>query len=197
MNDQRSQDRLLWLVLQMIKESKTEGITDEGLSIIRSKGDVRVEGVHVFTDEEVRIAWALLPAKRKFLAEEPGLDCEVIYDTVIIRPFDITSFKKTSLQLPEGALGKAKELSTFFKEIPLQGIVVAVGPGWMTDSGVLRIPGVKIGDHVAMRNVISVADFIYGGKLYYDTKASSVLAIMPERYTNSIKGLKFEDINKK
>jgi co-chaperonin GroES (HSP10) len=182
------------MMLEMIRNSETKGEYNT-LEVKRSAGKIYIENAEVATDEDVRIWWSKLSLKRRLICEEPGIDVQVMYDSLIVRPFDTKAFCRTTLQLPDMKI--QKDLFSIFKEMPLQGIVVAVGPGWLTDSGAFRTSGVEIGDHVVIENAISVADFIYNNKIYYKCRSSSISAIMPESYTNKFKDLKFDDPNKK
>lgn len=189
-------DNLRYVLIEMIRHSevKTEW---NGLTVERKNSKVLIEGVEWGSDERVRLEWKAMPVRRKLLSEAHEIDCKVLGDIIIIRPFDITCFKKGSLVIPAGALEKSKELATVFKEMPLQGIVVKVGPGWMLPSGILNVPDIKVGDHVCVKNTYSVSDFIYRGVLYYQTTPTGIISIMPESYTDSILNLKFDETNKK
>jgi co-chaperonin GroES (HSP10) len=107
--------------------------------------------------------------------EAGALALTPLADWVLIRPIDGECFKKTKLHLP--AQGKGESLARIYYEMPLQGIVVAVGPGWMTDSGMIRHPGVNVGDHVAVDANTMVSDFLFDGVLYYKVRSSGVLCI--------------------
>ncbi len=58
-------------------------------------------------------------------------------DRVLVKPLDPETKTATGLYLPETA-----------KDRPMQGKVVALGPGRMLDSGKRLTPGVKVGDTV-------------------------------------------------
>ena len=60
-------------------------------------------------------------------------------DRVLIKPLEAESKTSSGLYLPESA-----------KEKPMQGKVVAVGPGKMLDNGERIKPGVKKGDTVVV-----------------------------------------------
>lgn len=100
---------------------------------------------------------------------------EPLADQVIIRPIDSEGFKKTKLHLP--ATAQKQSLSQLYKEMPLQGIVVAVGPGWITDGGFTRSPGVNVGDHVVIDGNTMISDFLFDGVLYYRVRSGGIIGI--------------------
>ena len=58
-------------------------------------------------------------------------------DRILIRPIEAESVTKSGIYLPESA-----------KEKPMQGTVVAIGPGKLLDNGERVVPAVKNGDTV-------------------------------------------------
>lgn len=63
---------------------------------------------------------------------------EPLYDKVVIKPLQEEEVTESGIVLPE----------TVDKEKPMQGEVVAVGPGKSLDNGETRTPSVKEGDKV-------------------------------------------------
>lgn len=67
-----------------------------------------------------------------------GMKIEPLYDKVVIKPLSQEEVTKSGIVLPE----------TVDKEKPMQGEVVAVGPGKQLDNGQRAAMSVKAGDKV-------------------------------------------------
>lgn len=65
------------------------------------------------------------------------MNLKPLHDRLIVRPATPEEVTKGGIILPDTA-----------KEKPVQGEVLAVGPGKLDDSGKLQTPGVKVGDTV-------------------------------------------------
>ena len=63
---------------------------------------------------------------------------EPLYDKVVIKPLDEEEVTASGIVLPD----------TVDKEKPMQGKVIAVGPGKRLDSGTVAPVSVKVGDKV-------------------------------------------------
>lgn len=144
------------------------------IKLDRKKGMFWYADVWMFTDDEVRISWKKFNPIQRLRAEAGELPFNPVSDRIILRAIDMGAFTKTKLQL----LSNTKESQSVFsvyKEMPLQGIVVAVGPGFFTESGNIRPLGVEVGDHVVLEMGAHLADFVFDGVLYYHTRASTIL----------------------
>lgn len=187
----------------MLKTNESEaliGLEEGGDVHVRIRSEmVEIEGVQAMSCEQVRKDWKGLDVITKLrgqaLSDSRGLrEFEPASDRVILRPIDNEAFIKTKLHIPEAAK-RTQSMHSMYKEMPLQGIVVAVGPGFMTDNGIMRQPGVGIGDHVAILVEGSmVSDFVYGGVLYYHCRSSAIMGKYSAASTQDWKySLKFSE----
>lgn len=93
---------------------------------------------------------------------------------IIARLFNPEAFKKTKLHLPDGMKNKSSDV---YSEMPLQGIVVAVGEDFVSDLGVKRPIRVRKGDHIALDPGSRALEFIYHKTNYAYFRASDVVGI--------------------
>ncbi len=89
-------------------------------------------------------------------------------DRVVVKPFEETEMKKGGIIIPDTA-----------KEKPMQGKIVEVGPGRMTDDGKKIPPEVKKGDRVLYGKYsgteVSIAD-----EEYLIMRESDIFAIIQD-----------------
>jgi chaperonin GroES len=89
-------------------------------------------------------------------------------DRVVVKPFEETETKKGGIIIPDTA-----------KEKPMQGEIVEVGPGRMTDDGKKIPPEVKKGDRVLYGKYsgteVSIAD-----EEYLIMRESDIFAIIQD-----------------
>jgi chaperonin GroES len=89
-------------------------------------------------------------------------------DRVVVKPFEETEMKKGGIIIPDTA-----------KEKPMQGKIVEVGPGRMTDDGKKIPPEVKKGDKVLYGKYsgteVSIAD-----EEYLIMRESDIFAIIQD-----------------
>jgi len=89
-------------------------------------------------------------------------------DRVVVKPFEETEMKKGGIIIPDTA-----------KEKPMQGEIVEVGPGRMTDDGKKIPPEVKKGDRVLYGKYsgteVSIAD-----EEYLIMRESDIFAIIQD-----------------
>jgi len=99
-----------------------------------------------------------------------GNDMQVkpLADRVVVKPFEETEMKKGGIIIPDTA-----------KEKPMQGKIVEVGPGRMTDDGKKIPPEVKKGDRVLYGKYsgteVSIAD-----EEYLIMRESDIFAIIQD-----------------
>ena len=141
--------------------------------------------------EDIRVSWRDMCAFEKFLGEASPLPIEIDADNIIVRPFDGDDFLKTKLHVPDSAKGKG--LTDIYREHPLQGIVLNVGPGWMFDNGIIRSSIYTFGDHVLIDQARAgmVQDFIMNGIIYYRVPSSVIIGKALPEYSESLESLKF------
>ncbi|TET93533.1 MAG: co-chaperone GroES [Candidatus Zixiibacteriota bacterium] len=89
-------------------------------------------------------------------------------DRVVVKPFEETEMKKGGIIIPDTA-----------KEKPMQGKIIEVGPGRMTDDGKKIPPEVKKGDKVLYGKYsgteVSIAD-----EEYLIMRESDIFAIIQD-----------------
>lgn len=107
---------------------------------------------------------------------------------VIIRLFDSRAFKRTQLHLPDGVKTTASEV---YREMPLQGIVVAVGGDHVNDFGTTRPMTLKVGDHVALDMSRRSYDFLFRGVKYSYAFESDVIGVYEDAALPN--GIKWDD----
>ena len=87
-------------------------------------------------------------------------------DRVVIQPLDESEQMRGGLYIPDTA-----------KEKPIQGEVVAVGPGKLSDDGTRLTPDVSKGDKV-LYGKYSGTDVTLDGEEYLIVRESDILAIV-------------------
>jgi chaperonin GroES len=87
-------------------------------------------------------------------------------DRVIIKPSEAEETTKGGIILPDTA-----------KEKPIEGTVVAAGPGKVTDDGKTVKMGVKVGDKV-LYGKYSGTEVTVGGEEYLIMRESDIFAIV-------------------
>ena len=92
---------------------------------------------------------------------------------LVVRLFREDKFRKGNIVIPEGK----RSLSVLYKEMPLQGIVVAVGDDFVNDLGQTRRMVVKAGDHVALRLDGKLMDFKFRDVKYVICSMSDVYGV--------------------
>lgn len=87
-------------------------------------------------------------------------------DRILIEPAEAETKTQSGLFIPDNA-----------KEKPMQGKIVAMGPGKKNDNGELIAPEVKIGD-VVLYGKYSGTEVSVDGKNYLIVKESDIFAIL-------------------
>ncbi|MEW5994587.1 MAG: co-chaperone GroES [Candidatus Zixiibacteriota bacterium] len=87
-------------------------------------------------------------------------------DRVVVKPFEEQEVKKGGIIIPDTA-----------KEKPMQGEIIEVGPGRMTDDGKKIPPEVKKGDRV-LYGKYSGTEVSIGGDDYLIMRESDIFAII-------------------
>ena len=98
--------------------------------------------------------------------EEKQMNVKPLADRLLVRRVDETETQKGGIIIPDTA-----------KEKPLQGEVVAVGPGRLTDDGKRVTPEVKKGDRILMGKY-SGTEVKIDGDDYVILREDDVLAVM-------------------
>ena len=88
-------------------------------------------------------------------------------DRVVVEPKEAEETTKGGIILPDTA-----------KEKPVEGTIVAVGPGKISDNGELVKPTVKAGDKV-LYGKYSGTEVTLDGKEYLIMRESDIFAIVP------------------
>ena len=88
-------------------------------------------------------------------------------DRVVVKPLEEAEQMKDSIYIPDTA-----------KEKPSQGMIIAVGPGKMSDEGARIEPDVSVGDKV-LYGKYSGTDVTLDGEEYLILRESDILAIVP------------------
>ena len=88
-------------------------------------------------------------------------------DRVVVQPLEEAEQMKGSIYIPDTA-----------KEKPSQGMIIAVGPGKMSDEGARIEPDVSVGDKV-LYGKYSGTDVTLDGEEYLILRESDILAIVP------------------
>jgi chaperonin GroES len=94
------------------------------------------------------------------------MNIKPLADRVVVKPLETEEKKKGSIIIPDTA-----------KEKPMQGEVVAVGPGKISDSGQKVAMEVKKGDKV-LYGKYSGTEVTVDGKEYLIVRESDILAIL-------------------
>lgn len=175
-------DDLIYVMIRAIRENSKE-LLDRGITYDIKNDGFYVDGTLIYDKEAVRVAWSGMSMIRKLKAEALPIPFSPPSDIIILRPIDSEAFHKSKLLIPDTANKVKQSLPDFYKEMPLQGIVVAVGPGFMTDSGNIRPVGCEVGDHVLLRVGSGlISDFLFMGGFYYWTRSSELLGVCPVEY---------------
>lgn len=131
-----------------IKENKKEvNYDDENYSIENEK---LIHGKESISLEEIREQYAKIP---NWILVELDIDYDkfkntrMMQDFCLVKPIIIKPkvSTKSGVLLPDGK--NSKEQNVYFDEHPMQGLVVAVGPGIIQNNTIIENP-IKIGDHV-------------------------------------------------
>lgn len=166
------------------------GIREDSKSVSVNGGVYELKGGHVYWEgeklwskEAVRVAWRDMDKWARLYAEAAPIDILLPTDMIIFRPIEAEAFAKSKLLLPDQAKKSSMSIGQVYKEMPLQGIVVALGPGYMTDTGILKPLGCGIGDHILLRVGSGlISDFLFEGVLYYWTRSSELLGVSGMMY---------------
>jgi len=94
------------------------------------------------------------------------INLKPLADRVIVKPSEAEETTKGGIILPDTA-----------KEKPIEGIIVAVGPGKTTDDGKLTKPEVKVGDKV-LYGKYSGTEVTIDGEEYLIMRESDIFAII-------------------
>jgi chaperonin GroES len=94
------------------------------------------------------------------------MNIKPLADRVVVKPLDAEEKKQGSIIIPDTA-----------KEKPMQGEVVAVGPGKISDAGQKVAMEVKKGDKV-LYGKYSGTEVTVDGKEYLIVRESDILAIL-------------------
>ncbi len=94
------------------------------------------------------------------------MNIKPLADRVVVKPLEAEEKKQGSIIIPDTA-----------KEKPMQGEIVAVGPGKMTESGQKIAMEVKKGDKV-LYGKYSGTEVTVDGKEYLIVRESDILAIL-------------------
>jgi chaperonin GroES len=87
-------------------------------------------------------------------------------DRVLIEPAVAETQTKSGIYIPDNA-----------KEKPMQGTIVAMGPGKRTEKGELIAPEVKVGD-VVLYGKYSGTEVTVDGKNYLIVRESDIFAVL-------------------
>mgnify|MGYP003522585613 FL=1 len=87
-------------------------------------------------------------------------------DRVLIEPAVAETHTKSGIYIPDNA-----------KEKPMQGTIVAMGPGKRTEKGELIAPEVKVGD-VVLYGKYSGTEVTVDGKNYLIVRESDIFAVL-------------------
>lgn len=87
-------------------------------------------------------------------------------DRVLVEPAVAETQTKSGIYIPDNA-----------KEKPMQGTIVAMGPGKRTEKGELIAPEVKVGD-VVLYGKYSGTEVTVDGKNYLIVRESDIFAIL-------------------
>jgi chaperonin GroES len=87
-------------------------------------------------------------------------------DRILIEPAEAETKTQSGLFIPDNA-----------KEKPMQGKIVAMGPGRKNDKGELIQPEVKVGDRV-LYGKYSGTEVMVDGKEYLIVKESDIFAVL-------------------
>jgi chaperonin GroES len=90
-----------------------------------------------------------------------------LHDRVVVKPLEAEEKTKGGIILPDTA-----------KEKPVEGTVVAAGPGKVSDNGELVKMAVKVGDKV-LYGKYSGTDVTIDGEEYLIMRESDIFAIIP------------------
>lgn len=90
-----------------------------------------------------------------------------LHDRVVVKPLEAEEKTKGGIILPDTA-----------KEKPVEGTVVAAGPGKISDNGELVKMTVKVGDKV-LYGKYSGTDVTVDGEEYLIMRESDIFAIVP------------------
>ena len=90
-----------------------------------------------------------------------------LHDRVVVKPLEAEEKTKGGIILPDTA-----------KEKPVEGTVVAAGPGKISDNGELVKMAVKVGDKV-LYGKYSGTDVTIEGEEYLIMRESDIFAIVP------------------
>lgn len=90
-----------------------------------------------------------------------------LHDRVVVKPLEAEEKTKGGIILPDTA-----------KEKPVEGTVVAAGPGKISDNGELVKMTVKVGDKV-LYGKYSGTDVTIDGEEYLIMRESDIFAIVP------------------
>ena len=168
----------LWILIKTIRyERSNKGILmhpESGLLFEDKPNGFYCTGDFVCKHDYVREEWKKLNPIQRLRAEAGKIDFVLTSDRIVVRAIDMVAFTKTKLKLLNDTR-ESQSVFNFYKEMPLQGIVVAVGPGFFTDSGNRRPLEVEVGDHIALEMGTHVSDFVFDEVLYYHCRANSVL----------------------
>lgn len=94
------------------------------------------------------------------------MDIKPLADRVVVRPLEQEEVKQGSIIIPDTA-----------KEKPMQGEIVAVGPGKVSDSGAKVSMEVKEGDKV-LYGKYAGTEVTFEGQDYLIMRESDILAII-------------------
>jgi co-chaperonin GroES (HSP10) len=191
--------KVLWKLIQLLREQRNEeeiflAGTDVSVIFKDKQNGFYCNDEFVCKHDYIREQWKKLNPVQRLRQEAGELPFKPNSDRVILRAIDMGAFTKTKLQL----LGNTKESQSVFniyKEMPLQGIVVAVGPGFFTDSGNLRPTEVEVGDHVAIEMGAHLSDFVFNGTLYYHCRVSSILGKFDDQVAENYRKFELSFIN--
>ena len=87
-------------------------------------------------------------------------------DRVLIEPAVAETQTKSGIYIPDNA-----------KEKPMQGTIIAMGPGKRNEKGDIIAPGVKVGD-VVLYGKYSGTEVTVDGKNYLIVRESDIFAIL-------------------
>ena len=87
-------------------------------------------------------------------------------DRVLVEPAVAETQTKSGIYIPDNA-----------KEKPMQGTIVAMGPGKRTETGELIAPEVKVGD-VVLYGKYSGTEVTVDGKNYLIVRESDIFAVL-------------------
>jgi chaperonin GroES len=104
--------------------------------------------------------------KNSYLFEEVEMQFKPLADRVVIKPLEEMESKKGGIIIPDTA-----------KEKPMQGEVVEIGPGRLTDDGKIVSMGVNKGDRV-LYGKYSGTEVSIDGDEYLIMRESDIFAIV-------------------